>query len=911
MKRLFLLAFLLLIFGSLSAQYTCGEIKLDRESQEWGRSDEQYKNDRNGHATALIIVNFKGTTSADEIKKFSFDAGEADVTKVEKPGSLWVYVTGGIKKFEVQNSDYGNQQVEFKSIDKKKTYTLQITVTHEKLVTNNMEIVSNFNIRTNVDNANIEMTVNDQKINGVTPYNLPLIPSGQYRIKITKEMYKPYIQVIEVSKANHDFYINMEKDYADITFKVDDPEVSISIDGQIKGKGTVSQRLISGPHTAVTSKPSHKNQTKSFTVVASKDQEIKLDIPTPIYGTIELKSNVDNPRIVVDGKEVSPTYNIISKTTSIRNQVLIGSHTLTAKKPFYHDKTIQINVSETGSNFYNINMERNVKDLGLMDRRFMNVTYSTRGTVGYMAGGMYDSSFGLYNGYQIGIKGLYMYPNMKSQNRRFSMGMVYAFTDWWYVYGGAGLAETITETDSIQTVSFDLGFQFRIKGVSLMAGAEYDLKGINNNNLFYNFGLGFNVGRSLDYPHAQIQLYYSPSAPLGIGFMWHGDGLAGYFKVQTPLLENTLRKKYHRQRFSLTGGTTYHITNWLSYYMGVGIGGTKEYNTYDSTYSSLKWGLDLETGLTFNIHDAFSLSIGAHRVNALDLEKSYTEFEVGIGTRCGDIFGDLFYAEDDRTFFEYNYSSTAPYGFMTGVSYEGIGYYGRLQLSGFLKDTLKENEKFAGKRYSMTVGTVFNLFNWFAIEGGIGGGLYKHNLWSAYKVGFEAELGAKLMLGPVSFSAGPHWCFIGNSNHYLDWNFGVGIASRELLDMEEVDFEGAFLKYVYTAGAPLGGEWGYMAGPFGGYMGMMLGNNRFNFSAGAIVATSAINEIQLGFGMGFYGQKLDDGTQKTDIGFDLEAEYNINLGRVPISLGAKFCRVGSSNFFVEPMIGIGIAFSTY
>ena len=910
MRRYLFLAALLLLVLKVSAQsYTCSPVKEDVGNTAMYDAEQKYKLDKAGVKNALIIVNFTGTDAAGR-EKFKFDGGSsASIIKVSKEGEVWLFITSNSTSMDVKHNDYGNQHITFKALQANRTYKMEIAV-KEKVVSN--EIVKEVTWRSNIE-ASILIEMEDGNETGTTPYSIKRVPKGSYRVKLTKDYYKTIDTVVYVDKSHNSFSFKMREDFAIITLSTDkDSKITIKDSKNqtiATGNGSWSNRLLSGQYVITVSKNNHKDQIENLTVVPGRNETKVLKSPIPRVGTIEIESNKNGYEVYIDNKKEAESSGKITRI----NNVLIGEHSIKLHKFGFYDRDKTVTVYENQTSRMSFNLMQNWKDHGMLDRRFFLGTYSTRGNVGYMGGGMYDNSVGLYAGYQIGLENIYMYPDMRSKSRRLSIGAAYAISDWWYVYGGPALVETMTETDSLQTISADLGFMFRFGGVSVLAGAEYDFKSLNNNPLFFNFGFGFNLNNDNDIDLSQFSYVFSPSAPLGLMWTKHNAGMGYYAKIQTGFLENLWRSDYHKKRYSLTAGANYHITDWMSLYMGAGVGATQYYVAYDSSYTDFTWGADLETGLSFNIEDKVSLSLGAHRVNAFDKSKAYTEFDIAIGSTS--LFKGRRSYFEERTIFEYTWSNTAPIGFMTGVIYDNhVGYYARIQRSDFSNDNLvnEDSDFWQGSRASLTMGPIFALANGFAIHGGLGAGRYRPNLTLENKIGFEAEVGASLYLGPVSLSVGPHWCDIGGDNSFLDWNIGAGLALRDLYDMKYYSDFVTMIKYTYTAGAPVGFELGGIMGVPGMYFGMQFGENRFNTSLGLILSTSAFSQVQFGVGTGFYSKeeedalKADDTKKQTTIGIDFEVEYNLNLGPFPISVGTKLCRVGSDEFFVETMLGFGI-----
>ena len=905
----------LILFGKLAAQsYDVGKVVYDKGNTAMMDAEKKYKIDKNGVKNSLIIVSFSGTDAAGR-SKFGFDGGSsASIVKEEREGEIWVFITSGTTHLKITHNDYGNQDISFSSALKANmTYKLQIKVKEKK----KDETIKNVKFTTEGQkDVYVEIMVGDEPTVSKTPYIIPMLLEGEYNVRLSKEDYQTIDTIVNVTKTDNAFNFRLKEDFATITINTDDGATIIINDsrkGDKRGIGSWQGTLLSGVYEVTISKKSHKTKTTKITVDAGVDKTYDLTQLTPIYGSLEIKCNTGAYSLYIDEKKVPTSSN---KTIKVNN-LLIGNHKVLVKKLGYYDKSSDVVITENKTSSLSFMLIKDWIERDKLKRTFLNFTYSTRGNVGLMGGGMYENRLGFYAGYEFGFGGIAIYPNMKSDIKRISLGGAYALNDWWYIYGGPALTENITDSDTLHTFSADLGMMFRLSGVSLLAGVQYDVKAINTPNFSINAGLGFTLTNENEIDFSQLSLVFSPSAPIGVMWTLHKPGIGMYVKTQSSYLEKQWRKDNHRKRYSFTVGANYHITDWLSCYMGAGVGATKNYSEEEAAYVSPIWGADLETGLAFNIKNYVTLSLGAHRVNAFDLKNTYTEFDIGLG--AADLFREDNYL-DTRTIIEYSGSFTALIGVNTGIIYDdGWGYYARFQKSS-TKNTFADslantnNEFWKGHRASLTLGPILSLTNYMSLHGGIGAGIYYDNASAKQNVGFEAEIGASLYFGPVSLSIGPHWCNIGNTNGFLDWNFGGGVALKQELDMNEYCTEGATLfKYTYSPGAPVGLEIGGLYGAAGLYGGIQFGEKRYNFSIGPIISASAFSEIQFGIGFGIYGNEEPEPEDIYDVNyekwlfrFDLEAEYNLNIGPLPISIGAKFCKVGHDDFFVETMLGIGI-----
>lgn len=534
------------------------------------------------------------------------------------------------------------------------------------------------------------------------------------------------------------------------------------------------------------------------------------------------------------------------------------------------------------------------------ERNFFDVTHSLSGYYSMRAGVMHPSRWGYYGGF--GVKGDVIHNGIGGiRSMRYTVGALYAPTNWMYVYAGGGLAIDSLKANNKYNTTAELGVQFRLGVVSLSTGIQ--VAGIiHKPSLDYSFGVGFNFAayRKL-YPPFTYYVF-SPMAPCGIMSAWYKGGISGYLKLQTPLFGDIIRKHIaptnegNHVRYSFTAGTTMTLSKWFSFYTGIGPG------VYKDSINDINnlVGLDAEIGLSIRIMDEVSLTAGLHGVNMTDRNRFLT-YDVGIGINTWKVF----LKRANHSVWEYSFSETAKVGVMNGFIYEFYGGYCRIQLSNLFKNNQQNySSKWNGERYSFTFGPMIALTDWLFIHGGIGTGLYKKEGASkATDLGFETELGVSVRAWLVNVSFGPHWCRIGKDDSFLDYNMGIGVNVPIWFGNSHFGNYGSpFVRLRYSGGARLGIDGGVCSDVVGFYVGVSeaLPEPRMNFYAGGILTPSALMHFSLGAGFGIYADGIDP-----SIGFDLEAMYTVIIWKLPLTIGIKLCRVGSSKMFIEPIYGFG------
>ena len=180
--------------------------------------------------------------------------------------------------------------------------------------------------------------INNKKV-GVTPYRSDTLASGEYEVTLLKDMFETETRTVNVRDKNEgEIEIPMKATFAEIKI-VTDNESDIYVDDTPRGKGTWTGRLGEGEHIVEARKTSHRNSIKKIDVVAGRNESVTVANPVPIYGALNLNSTPDEAFVYLDGVK-------IGETPLIKNNVLIGPHTLKFEKQGCAPLTKTITVAE-------------------------------------------------------------------------------------------------------------------------------------------------------------------------------------------------------------------------------------------------------------------------------------------------------------------------------------------------------------------------------------------------------------------------------------------------------------------------------------------------------------------------------------------------------------------------------------
>ena len=179
----------------------------------------------------------------------------------------------------------------------------------------------------------------DNKKVGTTPYQSDKMASGTYKVRVVKDMYKTAEQTYTITDGNTtNAVLDMAANFVNLTLETDAAS-DIYIDGQYKGKGKWNGRITDGAHFLEVKKDKHKTISKNLNLVLGKDENLKIEAPTPITGFLDISSIPVKADIYLNGKHYGTTPRIIS-------DLLIGDYTLKLEKEGCASVTKNITIEE-------------------------------------------------------------------------------------------------------------------------------------------------------------------------------------------------------------------------------------------------------------------------------------------------------------------------------------------------------------------------------------------------------------------------------------------------------------------------------------------------------------------------------------------------------------------------------------
>lgn len=175
---------------------------------------------------------------------------------------------------------------------------------------------------------------------GTIPVKTGRLESGTHRLRVVKELYKPYEQTVTIPDSlTLTVKPELTPNFAVTHLSVAD-NAEIWINGEKKGSGSWSGPLEAGTYRFETRKAGHRPAVQTELIQEeSRERRITLRAPDPIYGSINITSQPMGATIYIDGKEMGTTPRVV------RN-VLIGNRKVEIRKANHTGIEKQVVVEE-------------------------------------------------------------------------------------------------------------------------------------------------------------------------------------------------------------------------------------------------------------------------------------------------------------------------------------------------------------------------------------------------------------------------------------------------------------------------------------------------------------------------------------------------------------------------------------
>ena len=479
----------------------------------------------------------------------------------------------------------------------------------------------------------------DNKKVGTTPYQSDKMASGTYKVRVVKDMYKTIEQTFTITDENTtNAVLEMSANFVNLNIETDAAS-DIYIDGQYKGKGKWSGRIADGAHFLEVKKDKHRTVSKNLNLVLGKDENLKIEAPTPITGFLDISSLPVKADIYLNGKHYGTTPRIISDlligdytlklekegcASVTKNITIEENQTLTMKEQLPTGKEVTIKTDKTGDKIY-------------VDGNYVGTTPLTT-----------NLSYGSHNlkaerGTQIAVKTVEVKTTIVKDEFVLAFGKMVKITsdrngDDIYV-DGKKIGETPMDVD------MPLGkHELEVRRGKLYETGTVDIGKDKLSNYYFipkKEPLEKYLSRGVNF--ITLNAAYSIAPQTSFGFSFGSVKEVGWFVSAMSNFDftgfNTIDKSYEEviltgnakdTRISVTGGVITKIGGPVYFKAGAGYGmiirccetASGDYVEYTpNTYK----GVDLTTGLQLNLRN---LTIG---IDAVTTNFQMMEIKLGIG----------------------------------------------------------------------------------------------------------------------------------------------------------------------------------------------------------------------------------------------------------------------------------------
>ena len=180
----------------------------------------------------------------------------------------------------------------------------------------------------------------DDKLVGTTPYTKEMMPSGQYRVKIDKDLWMGAEEIITVyDEQTTDKTLLLTRNFA--ALKVTAPDAKIYLNNELVGTGSYQEKLVKGQYTLKATRDKHHNAEQRVHIIPGNDLNIDLE-PQPMLSSLSVQSKPYESK----GAEIWLNGSKQKETTPGVMELLVGDYNVTLKHPKFLDNTQTITLKE-------------------------------------------------------------------------------------------------------------------------------------------------------------------------------------------------------------------------------------------------------------------------------------------------------------------------------------------------------------------------------------------------------------------------------------------------------------------------------------------------------------------------------------------------------------------------------------
>ena len=339
---LFFLCFCAVTFAQDLQEFSV--VKFEEKPFDTSGKDERYKL-QDGNGELFSIIKLLAATPDDDLSAYSLDFGYCEGRKKVVNGEVWWYVQRNAMRATIQREGFKQVKYELNAtVQPGKVYEMTLLATprvakKRMLLFEVSPADSRAQVTYKAEGESDYKVFGDGMVDdgGMVADRLEL---GVYHYRIISKNYHPSEGRIELYDApqKHTEKVTLRPNYGTLTLKAA-AGAGIYIDGEKVGTGQWSGILSPGNYNVECQLQAHKNTVKTITVNEGDNLTVQLDAPTPITGTLSLKSSPLGATVTIDGKELGTTPEDFAG-------LLIGKHKITVSKSGYKSVSVDVEIKE-------------------------------------------------------------------------------------------------------------------------------------------------------------------------------------------------------------------------------------------------------------------------------------------------------------------------------------------------------------------------------------------------------------------------------------------------------------------------------------------------------------------------------------------------------------------------------------
>ncbi|MDR1342798.1 MAG: PEGA domain-containing protein [Prevotellaceae bacterium] len=351
-QKIIIMSFFLSCFAATAQQLAVESFNADETDQAAHAASP--RKDQNDKVCAIVKVETPLL-----LQDFTLDtAGTGIVHTEQKSGEIWIYLSPGTAQITLAHKQLGAVSYKFGEALKEATaYAMKLKSESTKtVVTDSSAALQRMEVLRGVEGATVsidgaapdtltngkfgKLTINTQPeqgadvfIDGVKRGQSPLIVErigiGKHTIRAEKAQFLPATQEKNVTESvAGTLTLKMTSSSALITITAGGG-ADIYVNDEKMATARWSGKLDSGKYRVEARKPSHRSAVATLVAKAGEKKTIALAAPTPIYGSLSIKTGKVRAAVFVDGKRYGTTPATVKR-------VLAGSRNVELQANGYH-----------------------------------------------------------------------------------------------------------------------------------------------------------------------------------------------------------------------------------------------------------------------------------------------------------------------------------------------------------------------------------------------------------------------------------------------------------------------------------------------------------------------------------------------------------------------------------------------